>query len=103
MQEEKEPTPGCMHLILPLVKSWRKEKATDTVIRGVEYPPDHPVYKEGWSIAIQPRRCWCDFPFQAPGYFLVVGLTFVNFTSQKGVQVFPADRRLVVPEKNALG
>jgi len=44
---------GCMHLIDPLVKSKRKEEAMAKVIWLGLAPPDHPIYKEGWSIAVQ--------------------------------------------------
>jgi hypothetical protein len=50
--QEQEPTPGCMHLIDPLVKSKRKEEAMTIIWKGLA-PPDHPIYKEGWSIAVQ--------------------------------------------------
>ena len=53
MQEEQETTPGCMHLIDPPVKSKRKEEAMTKVTWLDLAPPDHPIYKEGWSIAVQ--------------------------------------------------
>ena len=52
MQEEQEPT-GLHALIDPLVKSKRKEEAMAKVIWLGLAPPDHPIYKEGWSIAVQ--------------------------------------------------
>jgi hypothetical protein len=34
----------------------RKEKPMTKVNWKGMYPPDHPIYKEGWSIAIQPPK-----------------------------------------------
>jgi len=36
-------------------KNMRKEKDMAKIILVGLLPPDHPIYKEGWSIAVQPQ------------------------------------------------